>query len=61
MDSAVNTDHAAVNLMVACPLLILSINDFNLFSPGFQKKNMSSMHRHHTVYIQVISLLLVLP
>ena len=33
--------------MVGCTLLILSINDFDLFSPCSHKKNMSSIYRHH--------------
>ena len=40
-------DHSAVNFMVGCALLILSINDFNLFSPCSHKKNKSSMYLHH--------------
>ena len=40
-------DHSPVNLMVACTSLILSRNDFNLFSPCSHKKNMSSIYRHH--------------
>ena len=40
-------DHSAVNLMVGRALLILSINNFNLSSPCFLKKNMSSLYRHH--------------
>ena len=40
-------DHSAVNFMIGCALLILSINDFNLFSPCFHKKNMSSICLHH--------------
>ena len=39
-------DHLAVNFMVGCTLLILSINDFNLFSPCSHKKNMSPMYLH---------------
>ena len=39
-------DHSAVSLMVGCTLLILSVNDFNLFSPCFHMKNISSMSRH---------------
>ena len=39
-------DHSAVSLMVGCTLLILSVNEFNLFSPCFHKKNISSMFRH---------------
>ena len=40
-------DHSAVNLMVVSAFLILSINNFNLFSPCSHKKNMSSMCHHH--------------
>ena len=40
-------DHSAVNLTVGCTLLILSRNDFNLFSPCSHEKNMSSIYRHH--------------
>ena len=40
-------DHSAVNFMVGCALLILSINDFDLFSPYSHQKNMSSMYLHH--------------
>ena len=40
-------DHSVVNFMVGCTLLILSINDFNLFSPYSHQKNMSSMYLHH--------------
>ena len=40
-------DHSAVNLMVGCALLILSINNLSLSSPCSLKKNMSSLYRHH--------------
>ena len=40
-------DFSAVNLMLGCTLLILSINDFNLFSPCSHKKNMLSMYLHY--------------
>ena len=40
-------DHSAINFMVGCTILILSINDFNLFSPCSYKKNMSSVYLHH--------------
>ena len=40
-------DHTVVNLMVVRTLLTLSINNFNLFSPGSHKKNMSSMYHYH--------------
>ena len=40
-------DFSAVNLMLGCTLLILSINDFNLFSPCSHKKNISSMYLHY--------------
>ena len=39
--------HSAVKFMVGCTLLILSINDFNLFSPCSHRKNMSSMYLHY--------------
>ena len=40
-------DHSTVNFLVGFTLLILSINDFNLFSPCSHKKNVSSMYLHH--------------
>ena len=40
-------NHSVLNFMVGCTLLILSINDFNLFSPCSHKKNMSSIYLHH--------------
>ena len=40
-------DHSVVNFMVGCALLILSINDLNLFSPCSHQKNMSSMYLLH--------------
>ena len=40
-------DHSAVNFMVGCTLLILSINDFNAFLPSSHQKNMSPMYLHH--------------
>ena len=40
-------DFSAVNLMLGCTLLILSINDFNLFSPCSHKKNILSMYLHY--------------
>ena len=33
--------------MVGCTLLILSINDFNLFLPCSHRKNLSTMYLHH--------------
>ena len=40
-------DQSTVNLMGGWALLILSINDFNSFSPCSHQKNMSSMYLHH--------------
>ena len=40
-------DHPAANFTVRLTLLILSINDFKIFSPYSHQKNMSSMYNHH--------------
>ena len=45
-------DHSALKFMVGWTLLILSMNDFNLFAPCSCKKNMSSMY----LYIQILLL-----